>query len=198
VNKVDRFCFLYVIFSFPLVLTLLIWGAFDDPSHFNSSGVKPFLWGSLFWIFLTWIIVSLYLMIKNIVSKSFRDVFLKKLARVKERDEREEQISGEAAKFTFFSSLAVLFFFLFLSIFTMGIGKKLEGVKPGEKPGFISFGVNINPLEMKKKQPLEEKQKNSFMVSYQELPLSKMGLILFLIMWQVGSYHLIVRRESKV
>ena len=76
---------------------------------------------------------------------------MQKLTRVEERDEREEKISGEAAKFTFFFFFGGSFLLLFLSIFTMGIGKKTEGVKSGERPGFITFGVNINPLEKEKK-----------------------------------------------
>ena len=154
-SRIDHFFLRYVTFSSPLVAFLFIWGAIGDPSKLSeSSGLKEFFYEGLFWQFMVWIVVSFYLMVKNIASKTFRKNFLQKLTRVKERDEREEKISGEAAKFTFFSSLAVLFLLLFLSIFTMGVGKKTEGLKAGEKPGFITFGINISPLEKEKKQDL--------------------------------------------
>ena len=191
-NKVDKFFLQYVLYALPFVISLIIWGTLGDPNKLSlSTGNIRVLWDSLGWIFMIWILLSFYLSMRNIFSKSFRDKFLKKLARVKERDEREVQISGNAAKFSFFSTTGILFLFLFMSIFTMSIGKRPSSDLKEEKRGYINIGMNFNPIEIKKPQG------KGIIINYQDFPMTKTGLILFLIFWQMGSYHYLASRELK-
>src|SRR5690606_1228845 len=96
-NKIDKIISKYVIFSFPLVFILLIWGVSGDPDELslNEDAIGQ-LWDTLGWIFMIWIVASFYLVSKMVVSKKFRDTVLKKVSGIKERDERESLISGEA------------------------------------------------------------------------------------------------------
>ena len=79
-SRVDQFLFRYVTFSSPLIAFLFIWGAIGDPSELSeSSGLIEFFYEALFWQFMVWIVVSFYLMVKNIASKTFRKKFFAKV-----------------------------------------------------------------------------------------------------------------------
>ena len=176
-SKIDKFFLKYVLYSLPAVISLIIWGSLGDPAQLSlSTGKTRFLWDTLGWIFMIWVLLSFYLSLKNIFSKNFRNEFLKKLARVKERDEREVQISGNAAKFSFFSTTAILLLFLFMSTFTMSIGRRESSDLKEEKRGYITLGMKFRPIETKKSQGKD------LIVNYQDFPMTKTGIILFLIL----------------
>ncbi|MFK7872173.1 MAG: hypothetical protein AB8C84_03235, partial [Oligoflexales bacterium] len=58
-------------------------------------------------------LVSLYLFIKMVISTSFRDMTFKKFVGVKDRDERESIISGDAAKLSMVSTSALIVLLIF-------------------------------------------------------------------------------------
>jgi len=198
-SKIDKYLIKYVIWSLPAVVILLIWGSIGDPDVLSGSeGITRFFWDTLGWVFMIWVVISFYLTLKTVFSQKFRDHFLSKIARIKERDEREEVISGHAAKFAFLSTLAMLLFFLFLSIFTFTIGKYPEELtKKDDKRGYISLGMEFKPYDLEKAKEESVGKDGKIIVNYSDLPLTKAGLLLFLILWQIGCYHYIARRELR-
>lgn len=195
-NKLDK-CFVkYAIYSLPAVIVLLVWGGTGNPDELSrSSGATRFFWDSLGWIFMLWIVVSFYISIKTVISKNFRNIVLTRLTAVKERDEREVEIAGNAAKFSFFSTLAMLLFFLFLSLFTLNIGRYPEKEIAQDKTGYISLGMKFKPYSVDRIKTESTDTEGKLIVSYTDLPLTNAGLLLILILWQIGSYHIVARRE---
>jgi len=195
-SKIDKIIMYFLISMIPFILILLAWGTIDDPGRLSiSEGLTRFFWDFLGWIFMSWILCSLYFVMKMVMKRSFRDPILGKLAGVRERDERESIISGEAAKFSFLSTIAMILFLLFLSIFTVSIGKYPRNLDNHGKKGYISIGVNFYPFainSVKKKTVVE----NLKLVSYTGIPLSKPGIIILVLLWMLCSYRLSIYRKT--
>ncbi len=193
-NKVDSVLLKFVTFAVIPVVILLMWGSTDDPVSLSmSSGVTRLIWDFLGWILMFWIASMLYVVIKMVIVKSFRESILSRVARIKERDEREGYIAGEAAKFSVLSTLAVMFLLLFFSLFTVKVGKYPEGSRGPDKHGFISIGMNFHPFATDKKNK-EVKSDGQEIFSYTGLPLSSSVVMILMIFWQLGSYQVVVRR----
>jgi len=198
-NKIDKLSLKYFIFAIPFILFLLIWGATDSPQELSllTEGWKHYFWDSLGWVFMIWILVALYLLAKLVFSTEFRISLFSNISSIKERDERESQITGDAAKFSMLSTLALLFLFLFLSLFNIKIGKYPDSLPVADgKRGYVTMGANFYPFEQKQKE-IEVKEDGQEIFTYSGVPISNSMLILLLIFWNLGLYHLKVRRSQK-
>ena len=198
-NKIDKLSLKYFIFAIPFILFLLIWGSTDSPKELArlTTGWKHYLWNGLGWILMLWIVVGLFLLAKLVFSTEMRTKLFSNIPSVKERDERESQITGDAAKFSMLSTLALLFLFLFLSLFNIKIGKYPESMPVADgKRGYITIGTNFYPFEQKYKE-IEVKEDGQEIFTYSGVPISQSTLIMILIFWQLGIYHLNVRRNNK-
>lgn len=93
-SKLDKICFKYFVFVMPLVGALLIWGSVDSPEELSqlTEGLKHYLWDGLGWIFMTWILIGLYLLLKLVTSLRFRELFFSHFRSINAQDEREEQL----------------------------------------------------------------------------------------------------------
>jgi len=189
-SKIDKIAYKYVLYVLPLIGILLVWGFIEDPTALSVSvGVKRFFWDILGWFFMAWVALSFYLSVRLVISSENRNSFLKKLVKIKDSDEREEFITGQAAKFSLLSSTAILFMFLFLSLIRVSVNKDINSID--EKKGSISIGMNITPFQINDR--ILKKEKSIEMFSYSGMPISNSLLILFLISWQLGSYRLSLR-----
>ena len=147
-NKIDNIIIKYCVYSIPLLVGLGIWGSTGNPEELSmATGLQGILWNFLGWIAMTWVVSAAYLSCKTLFKSDFREIVLKKISGIKERDEREVQITGSAAKYTFFSTSALVIFLLLLSMFTIKIGKYPADVAKEGKNGFISIGINFYPIE---------------------------------------------------
>ncbi len=191
-NKIDRLAYKYVLYVLPLVGVLLVWGLIEDPTALSvSTGTKRIVWDFLGWFFMAWVALSFYLSVRLVLSSENRNAFLKRLVKIKDSDEREEYITGQAAKFSLLSSVAILFMFLFLSLIRVSVNKDINPTEG--KKGSISIGMNITPFQVKDNSIASNESKEVF--AYSGMPLSNFLLILFLIFWQLGSYRLSLRES---
>lgn len=197
-NRLDRVLFKYIVLGFPFVVGLMIWGGLGEPSELSrSTGLVRTIWDCLGWNLMAWILVSLYFTSKMVISKRFRSATLVSATKMRERDEREVMINGNAAKFSFLSTLAILFLFLFMSLFTVTVGKYSDVNEIADGKGnFISIGLNLYPFDdesnnVKSTDGVE-------LVNYSGLPLSNSMMFMFLILWQVASFKIAVKREESI
>ena len=109
-NKIDNIIIKYCVYSIPLLVGLGIWGSTGNPEELSmATGLQGILWNFLGWIAMTWVVLAAYLSCKTLFKSDFREIVLKKISGIKERDEREVQITGSAAKYTFFSTKFICF-----------------------------------------------------------------------------------------
>ena len=108
---------------------------------------------------------------------------------------RVAEIFKSAAKFSYFSTLAVSPLFLFLSLFTVEVGKYPKREVPKNKKGYISVGMNFKSLSLDEATKRKKDNKGRIIVQYTGLPMTHGGMLLFIILWKLGSYHLTVRRK---
>jgi len=140
-----------------------------------------------------WMALVLYLALRLVVSADLREQVLVRLTFIRERDEREAMLVGQATKTTFLLTLAVLLFLFCLSSFQVSIYRVAQEQAVNGKTGMVSLGFNFQILDTQAKTAdAVVKQKDIF--SYTRLPISNTALILFLIIWQIAVFNLVMRR----
>ena len=188
----------YVFYTFPLTLVGYAFLFVTENRVSLSYGVflNTLIYVSLIQT-LIWTLTSLFLSISLFFSQNNRDVVLKKLSGIKERDEREIQIVGRALKSSYLTTMTILFFLLFISFFHVQVCKKSsENVEPGQKAGSISFGLRIGLFD--KDGLVTQKEGYDFFYQYNNIPISTQGLIIILLVWQIVSYRFVSRRTFKL
>lgn len=134
-------------------------------------------------------------------SLQYRDDVLTRLCFFKERDEREEILSGRAAKSAFLTTLAVLIFFFCLSTFTIAVYHVPQEKAINGKTGTISMGFGFgfdSNSEQKSKVAEQDIDNSKVHFSYSGLPISKAMIFVILILTQIGAYNFAIRRGSPV
>ena len=196
-KQLDKLIFRYVTIALIPVIVLLVWGSVSDPDKLSMSlGATRFFWDTLGWVFMIWIVAMLYLVLKMVFRRGFRETVLSRVALIKARDEREELISGEAAKFSFLSTMAIMVLILFFSLFTITVGKNAEGTRGDDKHGFISVGMNFYPF-LKGAPVKETRNDGQEIFNYSGFPLSSSFVMIFMILWQLGSYQIFAIRMNR-
>ena len=146
---------------------------------------------------LLWTLVTFFLTISMFFSKSLRNEVLARLSGIKERDEREVQIVGKALKSTYLTTLTLLLFLLFISLFYVHIGKKERScIEQGQKP--IELAIKLEFHLIDSNTVITQKPGFEKYFEMNDLPLSSSTLILILLLWQVYSYRRISRRALKM
>jgi hypothetical protein len=191
-NRFDRFSFRYLIGLSPLIFGFMIWAVYTNFKETTGNGI---FWDIFGWLFIAWTLDLIYLVTKMVLSPTVREVIMTKLAGMKERDERESVVAGSAAKFSFLSTLALLLFLFVFSVSNLSVTKHptTENILGEKKHGKVEIGFNLKALD--DEALIHEHKGEIESYSYKSFPLSKPLIILLLIFWQVGSYHLVARRE---
>jgi hypothetical protein len=148
-------------------------------------------------IIAAWMVLSLYLSVRLMVSGPFRDQVLAKLTFIRERDEREAILTGKATRTTFLTSLAILIFLFCLSCFQVSIYRVPPERAIDGKTGMVSLGLGFSLLEQPKRDMARDTLERKDIFSYTGLPVSSTTVILLLILWQVISYNYCMRRLVK-
>ncbi len=164
----------------------------------NHADVYPSLLNSLAGlVFALWMILSLYLSVRLMVSGGVRDQVIAKITFIRERDEREAILTGKATRTTFVTSLAILIFLFCLSCFHVSIYRVPPEKAVDGKTGFVSLGLGFSLLECSNKDGAKEAIERKDIFSYTGLPISSTAVILMLIAWQIISYNYSMRRLAK-
>lgn len=147
--------------------------------------------------FVLWILISWLFSISMLFSRNNREIFLKKLSGIKERDEREVQIVGKSMRASYLTTMTILLSFLFLSIFSMEVAvNSADTIESGQSRGYWGVGFAYNPINPWAITTQKEGYDSYF--SYHGLPISPPTLILILLVWQIVSFRVVSRRALKV
>lgn len=184
-NKVMKYIQVYLILGFPFVVTCMIWSTVN-PQMVTMVGfsLKQLAWQVLSYNLMFWFCMLILFLISLIALPTVREKTLCSLANIKERDEREEYITGKAARSAYISSLGLLIFLLFFSIFSVNINYSPEN--PVGKQKTLQIGLGFSLFENKSEAKLDST----------EYSLSKTSILLILLAWQVVAFNLAARKEK--
>jgi hypothetical protein len=181
-KKFNNYVLKYLLFSFPLVLVVF----FVSQTRFVNI-----VWEILVWHMIVWLIILVYALCALLVSPPLRDGLLSKLARIKERDERESHIIGKSSRFTFFSTLALLVFFLFFAIVNITVSRLPVEQRINGKKHQLTIGLTYRIFELGN----EEEQKTNVIFSTQSsLPFTRQNMLVLIIVWHLGTFYYSSRR----
>jgi hypothetical protein len=200
-KKIDQIILWTLGLGFPVVVGLMIWAytLVGNNSTLKAENYQGGVWDFLGTFFILWMILAVVTLFRLLINSDLRETVLSKVARIQERDEREVEVSGYAAKFSFFANLAMLVCLLFFSSLNFDLKKNSHVTyndKGEPKHGQLTMGLALHAYDDKAiliKNDQEQKE-----INYTELPISKSGIIILLIIWQIGTYHLSARKKLKV
>lgn len=194
--KINMFICKYLIVSIPFVIATVTWAlSLTNGKEFHEP--SSLLWDIAGWHFITWFILLVYFIMSLVFWSAFREKILTILTFSKERDERESYISGKASKATFYSTLAILILFFFLSGLHLHIYKKPKEEAIDGKRGTITIGYSFSFVNSAKTKDLEvfDQSKNEKILVVDGIPLTQESILLFLILYHVISYHIFTRKR---
>lgn len=196
-NKVMKYIQFYLILGFPFVIACMIWSTVN-PQMINMGGfsLKQLAWQVLSFNLMLWFCALILFLISLIVLPRVREKTLCYLANIKERDEREEYITGKAARFAYLSNLGLLIFLLFFSIFSVNINYSPEN--PAGKQKTLQIGLGFSLYENKSEAKNTDKNiiQNKTILDSTQYSLSKTSILLILLAWQVAAFNLAARKEK--
>lgn len=196
-NKLDGILLRVFIYEVPILLiwfiSIFVLGlAADVQNNFYAEIWYDF--GGCF-ILSSWMIITIYLSIRLIISDVLRDKILSKLILLRESDEREVKLTGEAAKTTMLTTMSVLILLFCLSCFQFSVSNlPTEQIIDG-KTKEISLGLSFNASEQQAANSVQDQVNN--IISYSGLPISNTMLIIGIIGWQVVSYNYAMKHKLK-
>lgn len=195
-KRLDSLLLKVFLYGLPLVVALAVFSYSRDPEIMNrTAGSVKLIYNFAGLVFAFYMILSIYLCVRLMISGSFRDKVLTRLTFIRERDEREVVLSGKATKTAFLTSLAILIFLFCLSCFKVSVYRVPPEQAVGGKTGFVSLGFGFSLLEGSKPANPIRIEKDLF--TYAGLPVSSTTVILILILWQVAVYNYSIRRLIK-
>lgn len=191
-KKLNDYFLKYLLLSSPLVMVLLIWSIFQGQQEIiaNNNQLIYIIWEILSWNLILWFLIVIYILFALLFMPTFRNIFLVKLARIKNRDEREDCIIAQSTKFTFFSTIALLFLLLFFSLINITIRKLPEGQMVNGRKHELSINLSY---EIYKKNNSAE-QDGSIIFSTKFLPLTNQNILLLIIIWHLGTFYYFSRK----
>lgn len=189
----------YLVFAFPTVLVMFAWGFFQDQQGVLSLNNRLVyaVWNALAFHLMLWLAVFIYFIFILLLSPSFRDEFLAKLVRIKERDERESQIIGRVGRFSFLSTLALLVFLLFFSTINVSVTRLPAERAVDGKRHSLSIGMSFLVFEKNACKNAQDRNPDTFTYSTQSLLFSKQVMLLALIAWHLGSFYYLSRKYRR-
>lgn len=200
-KKYDQIILRFLVLGFPLAVGTMIWAYYivGNNKTLHADNYNGGWWNLLGIFLIAWLVIAVITLFRLLLNSKFRERILSRVVRVQERDEREMEISGHATKFSFYANLALLVCLLFFSSLNFNFKKYTKDVfddKGEKKHGQLSMGFGLHTYDEKaiiihNNQELRE-------LTYNELPVSKTGIIILLIIWQIGMYQLSARRSFKV
>lgn len=193
--KVIRFIQNYLVFALPFVIGCAVWSSVRSENEIlgNASVATKVLWEVLSWNLMLWFATLISFLILLVVLPDARERTLKRLANLKERDEREEYITGKASRAAYISTLSLMIFLLFISIFSLNITRVPESEAIDGKTKKLSIGLQFNLTDSPRTQT---NQTGQVLFESKDIPLSKTAILFVLLGWQLVAFNLTARKEQ--
>lgn len=190
-NTIIRYIQTYLIAGLPFVIACVAISVFYPGMEITKRWALHMLGNVLTWNLVLWFACLILFLITLLVIPSVREKTLRRLANIRERDEREEYITGKASRAAYISTLSLMIFFLFFSVFSLKFA-----FLPKEPVGHrytLSISLKFPLLNNdEKKEIVADKQ---VIFDSKNLGLSDSTIILILLSWQLLMFNLAARKE---
>lgn len=197
-NKLNKTILAYFIICLPVAtIVYLFFPSIRDTDTSRGSSLREWSNAIYGFLFAVWIICASYIGIALVLSKKFREQLLTRISGMKERDEREEFIVGKSSRNAFLFNLGLLILLFMLNLFQINVTKlPPDKVFDGKKHS-LSLGLKLSPLEQlgtEKKQSQNGNAQDASTLFNYSLPITVSGVLLLLIVSQIGSFYVYSRR----
>jgi uncharacterized membrane protein (DUF373 family) len=142
---------------------------------------------------ILWTVLLFYFFFAVAFSENLKNTFVRRLAGIKENDEREFQLTGIVSKKTFIATTAFLILLLFLSVIRVNIYRDSEAEVKSGKHGTIQIGMGMTILN-EKTEPAKEEIGRRYIIKYNGFPLSADGTLLLVMLLQLGTFYYFSRQ----
>lgn len=190
--KMIRFIQTYLLVAFPFVIACMVWQTIypGTPTSFVSKIIVELLG----WNLMIWFAVLILFLFLLVLLPSVREKTLRRLANLKERDEREEYITGKASRSAYVATLSLMIFFLFFSMFSFNIYRSPEQAALTGKRHTAAIQVGFSLLD--NKPAINDSQYGEPLFKSKNFSLSTTAILLILISWQLLAFNLAARKEQ--
>lgn len=191
-KKINLWIQKYLIWTFPNVVATSIWSYFQGDAEIRAmkSFALTTLWEVMSWGLIIWFLCLFIFMVLLVFRKDTQEATIKHLAGIKERDEREEIITGHAARRSFVSSTSFIIFLIFLSSAQINIARNPDQAIDGKKSS-LTLGLKFSATD----EPKTISDDGNTIYEHRDIPLSKSALLILVLVWQVAAFRLRVRQE---
>jgi len=190
-NKLFRIVRYYLLFGFPFVIAFIFFAYLNNhDSHVWQSTLRSILSVNL----MLWISFLFIFLVMLVFMPMAREKTLRHLANLKERDEREQYITGKAARVSYIASLSLMILLFFISIVDVQYRPIIENQGIPNKPQRaveISVGFRLFDPVFTSNQV---KSQSGFTTENSKLSTS--AVILILMCWQLFIFNLAAKREQ--
>ncbi len=193
-NKLIRFIYIYLLFGLPFVIGCMFWS--NSRSEYDVLQTGSLLirvaWEILSWNLMVWFTVLIVFLVILVAVPKVRDNTLRYLANLKERDEREEYITGKASRAAYISTLSLIIFFLFFSLFSLSI-YRIPKDQLHKRNITVAIHVGMTLLE---KNKLEIDPRGEVLFATNNIQLSSSSILIILFAWQILIFNYVARKEQ--
>ena len=197
----DRICLKVFLYGVPLVVLFAAFCVLYEKGNLGvpgGGGVLAAVHNAGGLVLALWVPTPFVLSFRLLVSGPLRDALLTRIAGMKERDEREVQLTGRATRTTFLLTLSLLLFLLCLSCFQVSVyGISGQDAVDG-KDKCITLGLRVellNDSAAAAAAAAAQTPGRRDIFTYAALPVSVTGVILLLLVWNIGWYGFLMRRS---
>lgn len=202
-NKVIRFVQNYLIIALPFVIACMVWSTLlPEERSWPHTAIK-ILWDVLGINLMSWFAVLMVFLTSTVLFPSVREKTLQRLGQLKERDEREQAITGKASRFTYISTLSLTLFFLFFSVISLKVtslpkepGMNKDPSRPSRR---VSISAHFNLLKQEQAYhegigAMETSAAEKVLIDSNRIALSTPAILLVLLCWQLSAFNMTTRR----
>ena len=201
-NKIIRFVQNYLIIGLPFVIICMGWSTFYPEDQFLAgySTITKMIWTILSMNLLGWFVVLILFLTLSVAVSSIREITITRLANLKERDEREQYITGKASRAAYISTLSLTLFFLFFSVFQLNIirAPKPQGLDAAHHSTAINLKFHFslsNKGQRENQTPTATVPGEQVIFDSENISLSPPAILLVLLCWQLLIFNLTARKE---
>lgn len=195
-NRLIRFIYIYLLVGLPFMIGCMIWSSARSEHEVlqNSSLFIKTAWEIMSWNLMIWFAVLIIFLGVLVAVPSVRDNTLRYLANLKERDEREEYITGKASRAAYISTISLIIFFLFFSLFSLSISRVPKDQLHKENIT-VSIHIGMNLLDTNKSEIVPQ---GEVLFATKNIMLSSTSILIILLVWQVLIFNYVARKEQKI